>query len=311
MTFRRMVFYIVILVLVGIIGYSIVHKTPVVTPPAPVVTTPPAPVITSTANYSCDAAASIAASYTSNSAILKLSDGRTLTLPQIISADGAQYQEGNILFVTKGDQAFLQENGPSNTSGQVPTSTYTNCLTGTSGTTADGMKTFTDQGNTFSFSYPTGFVIAGGGIGYTEDWKKTTDGTLGLILATINVPATFEPTTNFADAKLTIGTSSDPKAVKSCLVAVSGNGTVKSATTINGIKYEKIITSDAGAGQRYETTSYRTIQNSQCYAIEYTIHSSALSNFDPATGVKAFDHAKIEAALLGIVQSLTFLTPQH
>lgn len=297
MTFRRAVFYIVILVLVLIVAYSIVHKTP--TTPTPVI--PPAPVVISTENYSCDNNTTIKASFTSNSATVDLSDGRHFVLPQIISADGAQYQQGAILLVTKGDQAFLQENG---------TPTYSDCLAGatsTTPTTPTGMKSFTDLGKTFTFMYPQEFTLAGGGIGYTENWKMNIDGTLGLILATVNVPQSYEPKTNFGDAKFIVGTSSDPKAVKSCLITPAGNGTTKSTATINGVKYTKFISTDAGAGQRYQTTSYRTVRNSQCYVIEYTIHYSAIENYDPSLGIKAFDQKKIGEALDGIVQSFNFL----
>jgi membrane-bound inhibitor of C-type lysozyme len=296
MTFKRMVFYIVILVLVVIVGYSVVHKNPAAAP----VVTAPAPVVISTANYSCDNNATINAAFTNNSVTIDLSDGRHLVLPQTISADGAQYQQGPVLLVTKGDQAFLQENG---------ITTYSNCLAGApaSPVTTDGLKSFTDQGKTFTFMYPQQFTLAGGGIGYTESWKTNTDGTLGLILATVNVPQSYQPKTNFGDAKFTVGTSSDPKAVTSCLTDTNGNGITKSTVTINGTKYTKFVSTDAGAGQRYETTSYRTVRNSQCYAIEYTIHYSVLANFDPSMGVTAFDQKKVEGALDSIVQSFTFL----
>ena len=296
MTFRRMVFYIVILVLVVIVGYSVVHKTPVTTTP----TTPP--VVLSTAQYSCDNNATMKATYTSNSVSLDLSDGRHLILPQTISASGTQYQQGNVLLVTKGDQAFLQESG---------TTTYSNCLAGgTAPTATTGVKSFTDQGKTFTFNYPQEFTLAGGGIGYTQSWKNDSDSTLGLILATLNVPQSYQPKTNFGDAKFTVGTSSDPKAVASCLKDVSGNGATKSTVIINGITYTKFFSQDAGAGNRYDTTSYRTVQNSQCYAIEYTIHYAALENFDPSMGITAFDEKKVQGALDSIVQSFKFL-PQN
>lgn len=302
MTFRRMVFYIVILVLVVIVGYSVVHKTPATTVP-PIVT---APVVTATANYSCDNNTTIKASYASNSASVDLSDGRHLVLPQTVSADGARYQQGAVLLVTKGDQAFLQENG---------VTTYGNCLAGAtvptdSSQATNGLKSFTDQGKTFTFSYPQEFTLAGGGIGYTESWKTNTDGTLGLILATVNVPQSYQPKTNFGDAKFTVGTSSDPKAVKACLTDTSGNGVIKSAATINGVKYAVFDSTDAGAGNRYQTISYRTVQNSQCYAIEYTIHYAAIENYDPSSGITSFDQQKVHGVLDGIVQSFTFLPRQ-
>ncbi len=305
MTFKRAVFFIVILVLVGVVGYSLVYKykTPNSDTTTPATTTDQVTPDTSsgtatTMNYSCDAGKTIAATYANNSAALKLSDGRTLTLPQTISADGVQYGQGNVLFVTKGDQAFLQENSAI---------TFNNCLTGITTAPTDSTKTFTDQGKTFTFTYPAAFTLAGGGIGYTENWKVSTDTTLGLILAKLTVPQSYQPKTNFGDATFTVGTSSDSKAVKSCLVDNSGNGVTKSTATVNGIKYTIFVSTDAGAGNRYETTSYRTVQHGQCYAIEYTIHYAVLENFDPSSGVTGFDQKKVHDALDGIVQSLQFL----
>jgi len=297
MTFRKAVFYIAFLVLLAIIGYAVVHKAPVVT--APVITIPAAPVVTATANYSCDNNASIVASFSDSIVSLVLSDGRTVPLPQTVSADGAQYKKDTMLFVTKGDQAFLQE-------GQNVT--YANCINNSNSTAVNGLKTFTDQGKTFTFTYPEAFSVTGGGIGYTESWKANSDNTLGLILATIIIPQSYQPKTNFGDAKFTVGTSSDPEAVKNCLIDNTGVGVKKSVAIIHGVPYTKMVSTDAGAGNRYETTSYRAIQNNQCYAIEYTIHYAVLENFDKNSGVTAFDTTKVHAMLEGIAQSFAFLT---
>src|ERR1700740_1726481 len=96
MTFRKAVFYIVILVLIFIIGYSFVHRT-AEAPTLPTAPVAPAPVVTATANYACDNGATIAASFTDASAAITLSDGRQFDLPQTISADGAQYRKDNVL----------------------------------------------------------------------------------------------------------------------------------------------------------------------------------------------------------------------
>jgi membrane-bound inhibitor of C-type lysozyme len=298
MTFKKVVFYIAIIALLGIVGYQLMNtEKPEVLPIIePVVT---APVITSTSQYFCDTGSTIIAGYSEKMASLKLSDGRSIDLPQVVSADGARYAKDSLVFVTKGDQAFLQENG---------TDTYTNCISDSSnGVAVNGMKTFTDQGNTFSFSYPEAFTLAGGGIGYSENWKVNTDGALGLVLASVKTPEDYQPKTNFGDARFTVGTSSDPKAVKECLMDNSGQGVVKTKVTLNKIPYTKFVSVDAGAGNRYETNSFRTVQNGQCYAIEYTIHYAVLENFDPKSGTKAFDQKKVHDVLDGIVASLTFL----
>lgn len=296
MTFRKIVFYIVVIVLLVVVGYSIAHKTPAEAPIIPVGT---APIVTSMANFACDGGSSIAASFSDQSVALKLSDGRSLALPQILAADGAQYQLGSILFINKGDQAFLKEGD---------NTTYNNCINGSQGTTVDGRKVFSDNGKLFTFTYPQSFILSGGGIGYTEDWKTNVDDkTLGLVLATVTTPENYQPKTNFGDAKFHVGTSSDPKAIKNCFIDNSGIGVIKASTTVNGIKYTKFISTDAGAGNRYQTTSYRTMQDGQCFALEYTVHYAALENFDPSSGIKGFDQTKVQTDFDSIIQSFTFL----
>ncbi len=80
----------------------------------------------------------------------------------------------------------------------------------------------------------------------------------------------------------------------------------KAEASINGVTYTKLESSGAGAGNLYETTSYRTVHNGQCYAIEYTIHSSNIANYPTESGITAFDKAKVQNALESIVQSLSF-----
>ena len=77
--------------------------------------------------------------------------------------------------------------------------------------------------------------------------------------------------------------------------------------TINGVQYTKLVSSDPGAGNIYDTTSYRTVRNGQCYAIEYTIHSSQIGNYDPSMGIKAFDSTAVTAMMESMVQSFKFL----
>ena len=132
--------------------------------------------------------------------------------------------------------------------------------------------------------------------------------TSGMVLAQINVPQSYEAGTNFADAKFTVGTSADPSAVATCLTYnPTGGPTTKSTTaTINGTTYTVFQSSDVGAGNHYDTTSYRTMRNSQCYVIEYTIHYATFQNF-PAGTVTQFDEAGLKTKLDAVAQSFKFL----
>jgi membrane-bound inhibitor of C-type lysozyme len=172
--------------------------------------------------YSCTQG-TIAATFTDSQATLVLSDGRMLVLPQVVSGSGTRYEKGAIAFVGKGSNAFLTENGAT---------TYENCIAGATsggmtGDTGAGTKTFTDSSKTFSFAYPSMFSVTGGGVGYSTDWSSGTT-QLGLVLARVTIPQSFEPKTNFGDARFTVGTSADPDAVKNCLVNQNGNPSTKS-----------------------------------------------------------------------------------
>lgn len=254
------------------------------------------------AQYSCSEGA-LTAAFSNASVTLTLPDKRTFVLAQAVSGSGFRYETGTTVFAGKGSNATLTENG---------TVTYGNCLAGTntstgqSGDTNAGMKTFTDSSKTFSFMYPGEFTVTGGGASYTNGWSNNSS-QLGLILAQVVVPPSFQPSTNFGDSRFQIGTSADATAVKDCLANPAGSTQQPVNVTINGVKYVKTVAGDAGAGNLYETTMYRTVRNSQCYSVEYTIHSTQLANYPASAGITAFDHAKVQALFEGMVQSVRFL----
>ena len=80
------------------------------------------PTDTITAVFTCEGNKSITAAFTQNSVHLQLSDGRTMSLPQAISADGGRYANSDESFVfwNKGNGALITENG---------TTTFSNCST--------------------------------------------------------------------------------------------------------------------------------------------------------------------------------------
>jgi membrane-bound inhibitor of C-type lysozyme len=61
--------------------------------------------------YDCDDKKSIHAVFQPNQVILQLSDGRSMTVPQAVSASGARYANSDESFVfwNKGETAFIQE----------------------------------------------------------------------------------------------------------------------------------------------------------------------------------------------------------
>lgn len=88
--------------------------TSITTMPAPT----PTPIV---ANFTCYGGKSIQATFAGDNVSLVLSDGRKLSLPRAMSADGARYANANESFVfwNVGNTAFTEENN---------VQTYSNCV---------------------------------------------------------------------------------------------------------------------------------------------------------------------------------------
>jgi membrane-bound inhibitor of C-type lysozyme len=297
---------IVVIILIGIIGFSAgwFGNSSTSNQPSTMTSSTGNTAVNATSdivNYFCDSG-TITANYATGTVALKLSDGRTFTLPQTISGSGISYEEGSgtsqdVEFQSEGSNAFLTENG---------STTYNNCVAGQEMSMASGSEMYTDANDTFSLTYPSQFTLTGGGVGFTQDWRAEATSS-GVLLVKITIPQSFEPKTNFGDATFTIGTSADPGAVAGCLTDTAGEKTTSANVIINGVSFTRLNFTDVGAGQIYDTTSYRTVRNNQCYAVEYTIHSGNINNYDPSQGISAFDETKVQAVLDGIAQSVKFM----
>jgi hypothetical protein len=166
----------------------------------------------------------------------------------------------------------------------------------------------TNQNNSgWSIAYPLDFPTDDNhSASTTSDWSMNAFGTVGVKAFELDIPKAFEPQTNFDDAKLTIGRSDDATAVKECLSPSTEGPTSFGATTINGIEFLKATSSDAGAGNYYETTSYRALHAGQCWAVEYTIHSSQIANYPTEYQLRQFDETELTDVLDRIVETFKF-----
>ncbi len=282
---------VIVLLIVAVGGYFLLNKQK--SPALPLI-----PEVTGDiTHYSC-VDGSIDVIFGESSVTLALSDSRRISLPQVSSGSGMRYEQGDYAFIGKGDDAFFQEKG---------ITTYEGCVANAADiNTGSEEITFIDEGQTISFSYPQAFSLSGGEIGYSPSWRTNTQ-TLGITIAKVTIPKDSQPQTNFSEAIFTVGTSSDKNAVKNCLLPMNGER-AKGTAVINGITYSKITLSEGAAGNYYDTTSYRTIQNKQCYAVEYTIHSTNFASYDPNLGIKEFDTQKVVTALEAMVNSFNFLS---
>jgi len=169
---------------------------------------------------------------------------------------------------------------------------------------------FTASNGAFSFDYNSFFVALEGQEAQSLDWKLNAK-EKGIVLATVTIPRTYMPQTNFSEGKLIIGKSSDKITIKNCLVndSVSNNNVIKA--TLSGYPVVKFTSEDAGAGNLYSTTSYRGIIGGDCYSFEYTIHSTNIGNYSTDQGIQEFDKAKIVNDLESVLKSLRLIVASN
>lgn len=212
-----------------------------------------------------------------------------------------------VAFILVVGVVYLVERGPAPVS---PTATSTVPVASTTPgyyENTSSWQTYQDSAKGISVSYPLDFEVETDGLpGADPSWRANSGGVNGMTLFTLAIPKAFEPQTNFADAKLTIGKSSDAAAVKDCLTPDPTGGPAIATTTVfvNGVNYTVFTGSDAGAGNLYDTTSYRTVKGGACYAVEYTIHSTQLANYPASYGLTQFDEAKVKDVLDRIVSTV-------
>ena len=168
----------------------------------------------------------------------------------------------------------------------------------------------TDQNNAgFTIAYPIDFNAEDNfTAAASPDWRLDANGASGVKYFTLTIPSSFEPQTNFADATLTVGASKASSAVTDCLSPDESGGpaTATSSITINGVPFTVFHSAGAGAGNYYETTSYRTLHAGQCYAVEYTIHSSQIANYPASYDLHPFAEAPLTSLLDRIVGTFQF-----
>ncbi len=97
-------------------GWAIAQLIPV---PAIAQQANPTPKIITTAVYQCDDAKGFSAKYFDNATVQATFGSKVMVLPQVESASGAQYSNGSVTILTKGDEATVEVGG---------TPQFTNCI---------------------------------------------------------------------------------------------------------------------------------------------------------------------------------------
>ncbi len=100
--------------------------------------------------------------------------------------------------------------------------------------------------------------------------------------------------TNLIEAYFLFGSSTDEKAVSTCLEPVASGGpeTLLGEVTIDGVTFTKSQGGGVGAGNIYEQTYFRAVHNATCFEITYDVHYGNIGNYEPGT-TKEFDQAAL------------------
>lgn len=260
-----------------------------------------------TVTYSCDKGQGIVATFYSGptkpaagpnqpptpggSALVKLSDGRTFTLNQTISADGGRYSNGDpniqqgqagaetFVFWGKGNTAVVLENNQ--------LKDYTGCIALAPDQSGVSLPLFYSNSSAeFSIRFPQGYSV-------DEAYKYQELGPgKDIVGVKFTIPTTTAAGTNLgSDSYLSV--EEIPK-VQDCSAALFLDGvTAKTITDANGVTYSVASSTGAGAGNRYEEAVYALPGTNPCTAVRYFIHYGVIENYPPGA-VRQFD----EQALL-------------
>lgn len=208
------------------------------------------------------------------SVALALSDGRMMTLPQTISADGGRYANADESFVFwgKGNGALVLEGGKEHN--------YTGCIVIAPDQPGHALPLiYSSSAARFSLRIPAGYLA-------DESYRYIERGPGKEILGVkFTVATTTAAGTNLsADSYLSV----EAVAANDCSATLFLDRAKAVTVTDGSMTYSVASTTGAAAGNRYEETVYAIPGTSPCYAVRYFVHYGVFENY-PAGTVKRFD----------------------
>jgi membrane-bound inhibitor of C-type lysozyme len=249
----------------------------------------------SAVRFACDAGKTIDATFWPDKVALKLSDGRSITLPQAMSGSGARYanKDETFVFWNKGNTAFITEGA-----GDNAPMTYTGCISLSDDRATRGYASFASAEAGFSIRYPQGYAV-------DRNYKFTGLGPHADIPGVaFTIPKAMTAGTNLVgDTRLSVERL---EGVTDCDAALFLPVAPSAVKKINdrGTEYSVASLQDAGAGNEFDSRVYALIGTSPCLAVRYFIHSANIGNFDPGT-VKPYDLKALLRQFDTIRRSLT------
>jgi len=212
----------------------------------------------------------------SGSVDILLSDGRSMTLPQTLSADGGRYANADesFIFWSKGNGALVLENNEEKS--------YIGCiLVAPVPEGSDLTEAYVNNGDGYSIRYPEGYAI-------DESYRYQSMGPNKDIAGTkLSISAALAQGTNLSsDTYLSVETIPQTREcdAKLFLDQASGSSTVVDRE----VTYSVASSTGAAAGNRYEETVYALPGTNPCIAVRYFVHYGVIENY-PAGAVREFD----------------------
>lgn len=291
---------ILLTIIAVLIGYSIWHSRKEAVPQTPI----------ATVSYACNGGKHIDATYyrgetkpaptadlpptPGGSIALILSDGRTFTLPQSISADGARYANADESFVfwSKGNGALVLENN-------VEKSFIGCILIAPLPEGSDLSRVYSNSGYGFSIRTPEGYVP-------DESYRYQSLGP-GKDISGIKftIPSLLATGTNLSEDSY-ISVEELPK-ITDCSASLFLDQRARVGTTSDAdTTYSVAFTAGAAAGNRYNETVYALPGTNPCIAVRYFIHYGVIQNY-PAGTVREFDEPALIAQFDAIRRTLIIM----
>ena len=236
------------------------------------------------------------------SAQIALSDGRSMTLAQTISADGARYANSDESFVfwSKGNGALVLENGVEKN--------YVGCIAAAPEPAGSDLSAIYENGaQNFSIRLP-GFVASSSP---SDPQKYTVNETyryqefgpgkdIGGVKFTI--PSSLAAGTNLSTDSY-VSVEQIPQTQNCTAALFLPDSPAPQNISDGGTDYSVASSTGAGAGNRYAETVYALPGTNPCIAVRYFIHYGVIENY-PTGAVQQFDEQSLTAGFDAIRRTL-------
>jgi len=215
------------------------------------------------------------------SVALSLSDGRSMTLRQTISADGSRYanKDESFIFWSKGNGALVLENNQEKN--------YIGCILIAPEPAGSSLsQIYANSSEGFSLGLPSEYSVDES---YTYQELGPNKDIFGI---KFTIPTSVATGTNLgADSYLSVEQipQANPPAVDCSASLFLDQGSISSVVTEGNTTYSVASSTGAGAGNRYEETVYALPGTNPCVAVRYFIHYGVIENYPADGAVREFD----------------------